>query len=104
MAKNDVLKRVHSKVSEVLEGTDVKVTNKLVESLYDGFLDAIMEEYLEVKEVTFGNFGTFKTKHVEAHTGKNPQNQQPIEIPAKTAPVFKCSSTLKRVVKEHFAD
>lgn len=100
MAKNDVLKRLNTKVSEVLEGTDVKITNKLVESLYEGFLDAFMEEYLEVGEVTFGNFGTFKTKHVDAHTGKNPQNQQPIEIPEKDAPTFKCSSTLKRLVKE----
>lgn len=40
-------------------------------------------------------FGTFEAKHRPARTGRNPQTGDPLDIPAKTVPVFKAGKKLR---------
>ena len=40
-------------------------------------------------------FGTFEAKERPARTGRNPQTGDPLEIPAKTVPVFKAGKKLR---------
>ena len=40
-------------------------------------------------------FGTFEAKKRPARTGRNPQTGAPLQIPAKTVPVFKAGKKLR---------
>jgi DNA-binding protein HU-beta len=50
------------------------------------------------EEVNLPGFGKFGVANRAARKGKNPQTGAPIEIEAKTAPIFKAGATLKKVV------
>lgn len=54
-------------------------------------LDTIKKTVKAGDEAGFVGFGTFKTVKRAARTGKNPQTQKPIKIPAKTVVKFKPS-------------
>jgi len=43
-------------------------------------------------------FGTFKVKHYDGYTGKNPKTGKPIKVKSKKLPFFKCGKELKEMV------
>lgn len=50
------------------------------------------------ERLTVMNFGTFSVAQRKAKTGTNPQTKQPMNIPAKNAPVFSAAPALRRAV------
>lgn len=62
------------------------VTNNITATLYKG------------ESVTLVGFGTFSAKERAARTGRNPQNGQVVEIPARRIPTFKPGKGLKDAV------
>lgn len=69
----------------------LNITNKSAVMAVEGVLDAITERLASHEDVTFRGFGSFKVKHRPARTGRNPQTNQPIEIPAKDVVTFKAA-------------
>jgi len=61
----------------------------------DAFAATICEALSNGDSVGLIGFGTFETKHRPARTGRNPQTGDPLEIPAKTVPVFKAGKKLR---------
>ena len=50
-------------------------------------------------KVQLVGFGTFSVKDRAERTGRNPQTQEPITIPATKVPAFKAGKGLKDIVK-----
>ena len=61
----------------------------------DAFAAAICEALSNGDSVGLIGFGTFEPKHRPARMGRNPQNGEPLEIAAKTVPVFKAGKKLR---------
>ena len=64
---------------------------KTVDMLTSSIIDAIGQ----VNEISLVGFGQFYTTKVEARTGRNPRNGQPVEIPTKTLAKFSAGQKLK---------
>lgn len=74
---------------------EAEVSKKEAEVAIEAVFNSI-EKALKAKHpVTVPGFGTFKTSHRKARTGRNPQSGKTIKIAARTAVVFKPSKTLK---------
>ena len=65
------------------------ISKALAEISLNGTLGAIAESLKSGDKVTLVDFGTFSTSRREARTGRNPQNGNTINIPAKTIVKFK---------------
>ena len=86
---------------ELIEKISLRAGMK--EVLVEGFLNATTEiigESLKAGEdVSIQGFGSFKRVFRKARAGRNPQNGQPVEIPARYVPGFKPGKNLKNLVK-----
>jgi DNA-binding protein HU-beta len=60
------------------------------------YTEAIMEALSQGLNVQLIGFGTFEVQLRKARKGRNPQTGEAIDIPAKTVPVFRPGSKLKR--------
>ena len=90
MNKNDLIAAVAS--SADLSKADATAA---VESVFD----TIMSTLSDGDEVRLVGFGTFSVSTRKASTGRNPQTQEPIEIPETKQPRFKAGKGLKDAVK-----
>lgn len=61
----------------------------------DAMVDAITAALKSGEQVVLVGFGTFSVKERAARTGRNPQTNKPIEIPAAKIPSFKAGKGLK---------
>jgi len=52
------------------------------------------------RDFTVTGFGTFKTRHLKARKGRNPQTGQPMMIAARTTVSFRAGKGLKERVRE----
>jgi len=77
---------------------DADVTVKKAKAAIAAVLEGIVDSLKKNEKVTFTGFGTFNVVHKKAHKGRNPKTKQPINIPAKTVPVFKAGKTLKTLI------
>ena len=75
-------------------GMSKKDAEKAVTTTFDTIADALSQG----DKVQLVGFGGFETKHREAHMGRNPRTNEPVEIPATTVPVFKAGKALKDAV------
>jgi integration host factor subunit beta len=50
--------------------------------------------------VEIRGFGTFKVKHYDGYTGRNPKTLEPVEIKPKKLPFFRCGRELKKKVND----
>lgn len=80
-------------ISAIAEKTGLSKT-AAAEAL-DAGLDAITAAVAAHDSVSITGFGTLAVKKREARTGRNPKTNEPIEIPASFAPVFKPGKNLK---------
>lgn len=62
------------------------------------FTKAVKSAMSEGKPVTLVGFGTFKVAERKARMGRNPQDKQPIEIPASNTVKFKPGKAMKDAV------
>lgn len=75
-----------------------KLTQKQSEVIVEAIFDRIVREVRSGKQVEIRGFGSFVTAHRKAREIRNPQNGEPIEVPAKQVPSFKPSKELKAKV------
>ena len=83
-------------VSAIAEKSGLKKTD--TEKALKAFEDVVTEELVNGNEVRLVGFGTFDVLERAAHTGRNPQTKEPMEIPASKAPRFKAGKVLKDAV------
>ena len=85
-------------VNFVAEETDStkKTAALMVNAVIEGIKSGIMND----GKVGLVGFGTFKAVPRKARTARNPQNGDPVEVPARMVPAWKPSKILKEAVAE----
>lgn len=63
--------------------------------LIDMFTNIISDALVDGKKVTLSDFGTFNLSTRKAFRGYDPKNEEFIEIPSRTIPVFKAGKKMK---------
>ena len=85
-------------VAAIAEKADL--SNKDTEKALKAFEEVVTEELVKGGEVRLVGFGTFDVLERAAHTGRNPQTKEPMEIPASKAPRFRAGKALKDSVNK----
>ena len=80
-------------VNSIVEQTGL--SKKDANAAVDAFAAIISEALSNGDSVGLIGFGTFEAKNRPARTGRNPQTGAPLEIPAKTVPIFKAGKKLR---------
>ncbi|MDE0689997.1 MAG: HU family DNA-binding protein [Candidatus Poribacteria bacterium] len=80
-------------VNSIVEQTGL--SKKDANAAVDAMGATIIEALSNGDSVGLIGFGTFEPKDRPARTGRNPQTGEPLEIPAKTVPVFKAGKKLR---------
>lgn len=78
---------------------DAEITQRQAAVALDSLINIIMSAVAEGDKVQLLGFGTFEKKERAARVGRNPQTQEPLEIPATTVPVFKAGQEFKEIVQ-----
>ena len=76
-----------------------ELTKKAAEVAVMAVFGTIEDELSAGGKVQLVGFGTFSVKDRAERTGRNPQTQEPITIPATKVPAFKAGKGLKDIVK-----
>ena len=74
------------------------VTQKEATEVLSSLIDTIQKTVAKGKKVTLVGFGTFEPRKRAARTGRNPQTDNELKIPAKTVPAFTAGKKFKTVV------
>ena len=74
------------------------LTKQGAEEAVNAVIDTITEAMKQGDKVQIVGFGSFEVKTRSARTGRNPQTNETVEIPARKAPVFKPGKALKDAV------
>ncbi|MBC7320448.1 HU family DNA-binding protein [bacterium] len=90
MTKADLVDVVAQKVGQ---------TKKLTAQVIDQTLEAIAEALKKGEKVQLIGFGSFEVRKRAARKGINPRTRKPINIPAKSVPVFRPGKDLREAVK-----
>lgn len=86
MNKNELITAVAEKAG---------ISKKDSEAAVNAVIETITEAMASGDKVQIVGFGSFEVKIRAARTGRNPQTNEAIEIPACKAPVFKAGKALK---------
>ncbi len=71
------------------------VTRNEAEEILDRILAAIVQALKTGDGVEIRGFGSFRLRHRNARTGRNPKTGARVEIPAKDVPYFRPSKELR---------
>lgn len=71
------------------------MTKKDMAQALDALMAAMENILISGEEIQLTGFGSFSVKEIAAHTGRNPQTNEAIEIPASRRLVFSASKTFK---------
>lgn len=75
------------------------ITKASARKCLDATFNSITECLKKGDSVSIIGFGTFSITHRAARKGINPKTLQPIQIPARKAPKFSASSSLKKLCR-----
>ncbi|MFQ5677329.1 MAG: HU family DNA-binding protein, partial [bacterium] len=89
-------------INIVAEGTGL--TKLETGAVVDGFLATIGYALQTGDSVTIRGFGSFRTVQRRERISKNPKTGKMMHVPDRTAPVFKASIDLKKLVNENKID
>ena len=92
--REDIIVRVQANLQA--EGTEA--SKKECGIALDAVLQAVAETAMAEGSVRT-SIGTFRAKHTEARTGRNPKTGDPVEIPEKTTLAFKASKAQAAVAE-----
>lgn len=84
-------------VNEVAQKTGM--TKKDSEKAVTATFEVIEETLAKLEKVQLVGFGTFEVKNRAERTGRNPQTQETMIIPAHNTPHFKAGKLLKDAVR-----
>ncbi len=87
MKKSTLIRRVSAETG---------VPYSTVKTVLDAALDEIADCLNDGERVVLSGFGTFALRPYRARQWVNPQNGEPVDIPAALRPGFVSSSSLKR--------
>lgn len=90
MTKVDLVDAVAEKVGQ---------TKKLTAQIIDQTLSSIVEALGKGEKVQLIGFGSFEVRKRAARKGVNPRTRKPLNIPAKSVPVFRAGKDLREAVK-----
>ena len=76
------------------------ITQKEAGNMIDMFTSSVISALGEGKEVSLVGFGNFSVSEVAAHTGRNPNTGEALEIKAYKQPRFKVGKKLKDAVNK----
>ena len=68
------------------------------ETVVNLFLQCIMDALEAGDKVELRGFGSFRLRHRQPRTGRNPKTGDPVHIPAKQVPWFKVGKALRLLV------
>jgi len=76
------------------------ITKKDADAAVNAIIDSITHALETGDKVQLVGFGTFEVRTRGARTGRNPRNNEEINIPESKAPAFKAGKALKDVVNK----
>ena len=82
-------------VARAADAVGPRVTKKDCGLVVDAFLDAVKDALERGEGIEIRGFGTFKVRRRKPRTARNPRTGEPVEVPARAAPVFHPSSLLR---------
>ncbi len=82
-------------VARAADAVGPRVTKKDCGLVVDAFLDAVKDALERGEGIEIRGFGTFKVRCRKPRTARNPRTGEPVEVPARAAPVFQPSSLLR---------
>ena len=86
MTKSELINQVAA-----TSGLSRKAAEQAVNTIFHCMTDALVRgDRIEIR-----GFGSFKTKHYAAYTGRNPKSGATIEVPAKVLPVWRVGRSLR---------
>ncbi len=83
-------------ISAIAKKTDF--SKKDSEKAVAAFIDSVVGALKKGDKVQLIGFGTFEVRKRAARTGRNPQTNKPINIPACKVPAFKAGKAFKDAV------
>ena len=88
--------------SELIAGVALRadITKKDADAAVNAVIDSITNALEKGDKVQLVGFGTFEVRTRGARTGRNPRNNEEINIPESKAPAFKAGKALKDVVNK----
>ena len=76
------------------------LSQKDTEKVLNSFVNQVSNALEQKNKVQLVGFGTFETRERAERTGRNPQTNEEIKIPASTVPAFKAGKALKEKVNK----
>jgi integration host factor subunit beta len=67
----------------------------MAERVVSVFFESVRDALVEGRRVEVRGFGSFKARHYEGYTGRNPRTGAPIVVAPKVLPVFKVGKELR---------
>lgn len=83
-------------IAAVAQKSDL--TKKDAEKAVKAVFEAISDSLTQGDKVQLIGFGTFEVRQRKAREGRNPRNNEPIQIEASKTPAFKAGKQLKDLV------
>ncbi len=90
-------------VDRIADGTGL--TKLETEAVVDGFIITVMEALESGESVELRGFGSFRVRERAARMARNPQTDEPVEVPRQFVPAFKPSRAFRGAVNDaHVAE
>ena len=77
---------------------EAEITKKDAEKAVKAIFSVISDSLTKGDKVQIIGFGTFEVRQRKAREGRNPRNNEPIQIEASKTPAFKAGKQLKDLV------
>lgn len=77
---------------------EAEITKKDAEKAVKAVFSVISDSLMKGDKVQIIGFGTFEVRQRKAREGRNPRNNEPIQIEASKTPAFKAGKQLKDLV------
>ena len=75
-------------------GLPVSKAEEIVNLVFNSMADSLAKgDRIEIR-----GFGSFKVKHYDGYTGRNPKTGEFVDVKSKKLPFFKCGKDLKEQV------
>jgi len=77
----------------------VQLPKNKTEAVITGFLQGIMDALQVGDKVELRGFGSFRLRHRQPRTGRNPRTGSSVQIPAKAVPAFSAGKAFQERVQ-----
>jgi integration host factor subunit beta len=77
---------------------ETALTKAQADQIVELFFDEMTNALVKGDRVEIRGLCSFQVRNYKGYTGRNPKSGEPIEVPAKKLPFFKCGKELKNRV------